>query len=256
MTLLAQQNDPICHLNPDVGPCDAIIWKYYYNSTLGKCEKFSYGGCKGNKNRFDSYDKCMAFCDVNGGTKTLFCEEDSADPGPCRAHMTRFFFNKNTRKCESFVYGGCGGNQNNFRTLEQCNAICNQPEKSKDESICNQNYQVGPCKGRLSRFYFNSTTGHCEPFIYGGCGGNANNFKTVEECKANCGAQQSSQTKGQKSKEEICNQNYDTGKCFGYFRKYYFNSATGQCEEFTYGGCKGNENNFPTKESCEQFCMS
>ena len=29
---------------------------------------------------------------------------------------------------------------------------------------------------------------------------------------------------------------------------------TDQCEEFTYSGCGGNDNQFPTKQECEQAC--
>ncbi|KAI0240899.1 PI-actitoxin-Aeq3b, partial [Lamellibrachia satsuma] len=44
----------------------------------------------------------------------------------------------------------------------------------------------GPCKGYFPRFFFNTKTGKCEKFIYGGCEGNRNNFKTEEECKKTC----------------------------------------------------------------------
>jgi hypothetical protein len=47
---------------------------------------------------------------------------------------------------------------------------------------------------------------------------------------------------------------YKTGPCRGSFKKYFYNGATGQCERFTYGGCKGNENNFDTKAECENRC--
>ncbi|VDN20225.1 unnamed protein product [Dibothriocephalus latus] len=33
---------------------------------------------------------------------------------------------------------------------------------------------------------YNSTSGHCEQFIYGGCGGNDNRFESLEECKDKC----------------------------------------------------------------------
>lgn len=44
--------------------------------------------------------------------------------GPCRGLIERFWFNPNTRRCEEFFFGGCGGNRNNFRTLEACTASC------------------------------------------------------------------------------------------------------------------------------------
>ena len=43
--------------------------------------------------------------------------------------------------------------------------------------------------------------------------------------------------------------------CFAAFPMYYFNKNTGRCEEFTYGGCNGNENRFKTKIECEETCQ-
>ena len=44
------------------------------------------------------------------------------DAGPCRAFVTRFFYNAALNRCESFTYGGCGGNGNRFMTLAECQA--------------------------------------------------------------------------------------------------------------------------------------
>lgn len=37
-----------------------------------------------------------------------------------------------------------------------------------------------------SRFYFDSSDGQCKGFYYGGCEGNKNNFKSLQECEARC----------------------------------------------------------------------
>ena len=54
-----------CTLQRDPGPCRAFIPSYFYNVTSGECERFIYGGCGGNDNRFSSEDDCMEQC-VNG----------------------------------------------------------------------------------------------------------------------------------------------------------------------------------------------
>ena len=45
------------------------------------------------------------------------------------------------------------------------------------------------------------------------------------------------------------------GDCKAAFPKYYFDSTSGQCKSFTYGGCGGNGNNFNTRGECEQQCQ-
>ncbi|XP_034488093.1 kappaPI-actitoxin-Avd3c [Drosophila innubila] len=44
--------------------------------------------------------------------------------GPCRARIIRWYYNKNTKTCEQFGFGGCHGNQNNFMTLRSCRKVC------------------------------------------------------------------------------------------------------------------------------------
>ncbi|KAK7104332.1 uncharacterized protein [Littorina saxatilis] len=49
--------------------------------------------------------------------------------GDCRALIPRFHFDSATNTCKSFVYGGCGGNSNNFLNLRECLQRC-QPSIS------------------------------------------------------------------------------------------------------------------------------
>lgn len=53
--------DP-CSLPKDPGPCKAAIPKLFYNSNKGRCQQFTYGGCGGNGNRFDTRKACKTAC--------------------------------------------------------------------------------------------------------------------------------------------------------------------------------------------------
>ena len=55
-----------------------------------------------------------------------------------------------------------------------------------EPEICLLPPDAGPCDGICPRFFYNPCTQQCEPFTYGCCEGNANNFLTVEECEATC----------------------------------------------------------------------
>ncbi|UJR36198.1 hypothetical protein I4U23_028931 [Adineta vaga] len=65
-------------------------------------------------------------------------------------------------------------------------------KKGKDKKItdpniiCKQPKVTGPCKAYLKRFRYNALVKTCEPFVYGGCKGNQNNFATKIECENTC----------------------------------------------------------------------
>ena len=56
VTLL--QKPEFCKLPPEVGPCKAAKPRFYYNATIDSCLLFTYGGCKGNSNRFKNEMEC------------------------------------------------------------------------------------------------------------------------------------------------------------------------------------------------------
>lgn len=58
------------------------------------------------------------------------------EQGPCKAIKDRFFFNVDNGRCELFEYGGCGGNANNFETLEECEETCVVSGKSDNSTDC------------------------------------------------------------------------------------------------------------------------
>lgn len=51
-----------CLDKPDPGPCRAAFKSFYYNPDAGSCQEFFYGGCRGNKNRYESWAECMDNC--------------------------------------------------------------------------------------------------------------------------------------------------------------------------------------------------
>ena len=52
--------------------------------------------------------------------------------------------------------------------------------------MCRGPPEAGMCRAAMKRFYFNAQTQSCESFIYGGCGGNSNNYMSESECMLNC----------------------------------------------------------------------
>ncbi|KAH7987061.1 hypothetical protein HPB52_024544 [Rhipicephalus sanguineus] len=112
--------NPVCNETKYPGPCAGYFPRYFYNNVTKTCEKFIYGGCRANGNNFVTLEECQNTCWVAPPEVCTY----PADTGPCKAYMTRFFYNTETRRCEQFVYGGCGGNGNNFLTYDACQKKC------------------------------------------------------------------------------------------------------------------------------------
>ncbi|ESO94267.1 hypothetical protein LOTGIDRAFT_118767 [Lottia gigantea] len=53
-----------CKLDQDRGTCGNFTLRFYFDSSSITCEKFWYGGCKGNDNRFLTQQECLEACKV------------------------------------------------------------------------------------------------------------------------------------------------------------------------------------------------
>ncbi|EJD73670.1 hypothetical protein LOAG_18918 [Loa loa] len=148
--------------------CDiGSSYRFFYNSQRQECESFLYNGCSGNSNNFLTNEQCENYCGdnnscPNSGTPkrnefgkwidcsscpsthecTSLTSNNSVMNGCCpkRAYIcslplhqgnscgmtavTRFYFNVARLNCIEFTYNGCGGNLNNFASLDQCNNFC------------------------------------------------------------------------------------------------------------------------------------
>lgn len=51
---------------------------------------------------------------------------------------------------------------------------------------CTQPVQSGSCKGEYNRYYYDTASGQCQTFIYGGCQKNQNHFLTLKDCLKTC----------------------------------------------------------------------
>ncbi|RUS85409.1 hypothetical protein EGW08_006800, partial [Elysia chlorotica] len=253
--------------------------RYYYNSETGTCSRFRYSGCGGNSNSFRSASQCQSAC------ATAKCYLP-AETGLCKAFFPRYYFDSQSGTCEMFGWGGCGGNSNNFQSKETCVIECasrvatpapseivtlvtaspgnggggNGGENSGGSgksrempSECLLPKIIGRCRAAFPRFFYNDSTGSCERFLYGGCGGNANNFRTVSACESRCPSRVKQSIPS--PSWNICKLPKKHGSCLEGIKSYAFNWSSGRCTQFYYGGCHGNENRFPDRNTCMETCI-
>ncbi|XP_064001754.1 kunitz-type protease inhibitor 1 isoform X2 [Pogoniulus pusillus] len=127
--------------------------------------------------------------------------------GWCRGSFPRWFYNPSLQQCEEFIFGGCKPNKNNYLREEECKLACknvrgsvggrqepdarefNRLQKiniTHKQGHCVDLPDSGQCTDSIPRWYYNPFSEKCDPFTYGGCGGNNNNFQEEEECMKSC----------------------------------------------------------------------
>ncbi|KAK8774966.1 hypothetical protein V5799_010500 [Amblyomma americanum] len=67
-----------------------------------------------------------------------------------------------------------------------CCQDCEEPPNCTYPDGCKEPQEVGPCKALIPKYYLNSTTRKCEPFKWGGCCANCNNFQALNESERKC----------------------------------------------------------------------
>ncbi|KAL1238527.1 Uncharacterized protein TSPI_09039 [Trichinella spiralis] len=275
----------VCNQEQAVGACANYAERWYFNSKSRSCERFFYSGCQGNFNNFNSYEQCLSYCGQSaiepkcpqgfafmessgayaecGGSSNsyscpadYFCHYDGRRFGCCPTRqktcsidpvdagtlcsgtpVSRWHYNSGSKKCETFRYNGCDGNSNNFATRIDCQDYCH----------------VGGCPEGGEPFKEPGTGQFrvCDGYSFSCPVGYTCTRTSIESSSLRnnyCCA----------TRATICSLGRDPGAHCGTntLTRYYFNAMTKTCEAFTYLGCEGNRNNFPSMEKCLSYCQS
>ncbi|KAK6742664.1 hypothetical protein RB195_010116 [Necator americanus] len=150
----------------------------------------------------------------------------------------KFFYNSQSQECESFEYLGCDGNSNTFASRQECESYCG----------------VGGCtNGGVPLRDSSGALQTCSEKS-GGC-------PSTHECHAVSLSPGTVAHRCCPSKTYICGLPPQQGSslCSGgssVITRYYFNIVTKKCSPFTFNGCDGNPNNFPSLTQCNNFCLA
>uniref|UniRef100_A0A6B0UYF4 Putative kunitz n=1 Tax=Ixodes ricinus TaxID=34613 RepID=A0A6B0UYF4_IXORI len=111
----------------------------------------------------------------------VFCLDP--DTVTCLENGTHASYNRSTGMCELRNGSDCGGGENHFPSIQECNSSSNSAPKPP----CSLELRYGVGRASIPRWFFNTSSAMCEPFIFGGgSGGNANNFEDEKECRKAC----------------------------------------------------------------------
>jgi len=187
------------------------------------------------------------------------------EAGPCAPSdptkfLLRYFFNSHSNRCEKFLYGGCGGNHNNFYNASDCLSFCQEePEPNPkltgltqtfNQSACFISPRHGFCNAQVIRWYYSRWDNVCKPYNYTGCGGNNNKFNSFNECTKSCPPVKNLGSGGR------CSRLRDRGSCETATTRFFFDTYSNRCIRFS--ACPGPaiaENNFASHQDCASICL-
>ncbi|PIO72766.1 Kunitz/Bovine pancreatic trypsin inhibitor domain protein, partial [Teladorsagia circumcincta] len=130
---------------------------------------------------------------------------------------------------------------------EDCERACGS---WRTTDVCSLTPEVGGCEASVNKWYYDKAKGMCSIMFWSGCGGNGNRFSSKEDCESLCREESS-----WNATTDICQLPRSSGPCRDAVTMWYFDVEEDICKQFTYSGCRGNENRFETKERCERRCV-
>jgi hypothetical protein len=193
-----------------------------------------------------------------------------ADGGRCRAYKMRFAYSRTSGECKMFVFGGCGGNSNNFHTIESCRETCMDMETRGGTPFSDNNgidkYDDFIGYETDGEYWIDNNEINNNNIEYGTGGGTPvidnNGIKVARagilsfQCRNKFVVGAGGSGASCRSYNFNCNLPIKVGMC-GRARllSYAYSTTTGKCESFYYSGCGGSSNNFHKIESCRETCM-
>uniref|UniRef100_A0A669PM78 Papilin n=1 Tax=Phasianus colchicus TaxID=9054 RepID=A0A669PM78_PHACC len=132
----------MCLLPSAHGPCANWTTRWYFVTVVGKCNRFWYGGCHGNKNSFASEEECMRVCHSSVGISPLE-HQPSSGTGALRQQDTGSRFHMGTAQGNQ----QWGAQQSRLKSLSQLHLTRETAVPGPSQKQSSSGQQVLPHEG-------------------------------------------------------------------------------------------------------------
>jgi hypothetical protein len=177
-----------CSPLPESGQCRMSVSRWYYNRKTSQCTQFSYGGCGGNLNRYNTKEQCERTCQdvpscpmVKPASPPTDCKYEGEELNHDLCPVPKLVCDERNT-CASMhcdIDSPC----------QMVDGLARCVKKRRDDqqlNMCSQLSDAGSGLETLPRWSYSRLTNRCDQFIYRGQGGNINRFASKEECEQRC----------------------------------------------------------------------
>ncbi|WKX98702.1 hypothetical protein Q1695_013967 [Nippostrongylus brasiliensis] len=262
--------------------------RWYHNPVSHTCQTFEFSGVDGNSNNFQNKEHCEFYCvsrcprgqplsidDSGMSISSTSCSQPSQQCDSERFECTQV--DDSVQQCcpnKDFIcseWGGVGSGMYNHSQVD-------------DRLSYSPGSTTAGRQGSTTRWYWSRQRYECVSFVYFGQGGNFNNFLSKEHCNEFCSptlcplglplrtstgaivscspsdrcptSHTCHQGRCCQTASSLCNEPLSKGvRCHETSSsRFWYNASLGACQVFSYRGCQGNSNSFPSLESCHQTC--
>lgn len=188
--LTAELSADFCLSPVKVGPCRGSFGRWHFNTETSKCEKFTFGGCKGNRNNYLSEEECNQACrgytDTTPSSRRLPSMDCNDKCPPLDFRCADGCCIRGGQECDGVSHCNDGSDENFCKTISDDFLRVLEINITKNKVHCVDPPVTGPCKASFPRWYYDPYNKQCSRFTYGGCDANGNNFEREDVCRITC----------------------------------------------------------------------